>query len=162
MNCFVFWLHAYRLKLGWKPQNVFITVFISFVVFLRFFLYILLHEMEDMICFLYKARKGKVRRRFANLVPLSLSKIWQNATIKKTLLHWIMTGCFQELIKVMCNKKVVRQANTNPFTIKSNVKLQCSSFIVVNLTDVLRFQIPLYLKYFKYWLYKVEQISDWI
>ena len=43
-----------------------------------------------------------------------------------------MTGCFQELIKVMCNKKVVRQANTNPFTIKSNVKLQCSSFIVVD------------------------------
>ena len=35
-----------------------------------------------------------------------------------------MTGCFQELIKVMCNKKVVRQANTNPFTIKTKVVLQ--------------------------------------
>ena len=102
--------------------------------------------MEDMICFLYKARKGKVRRRFANLVPLSLSKIWQNATIKKTLLHWIMTGCFQELIKVMCNKKVVRQANTNPFTIKSNVKLQCSSFMIVKF---LFWVIRLYLKYLK-------------
>ena len=134
MNGFVFWVTCLQAKIGMETSKCFYNCFYFLCSFSSIlFIYILLHEMEDMICFLYKARKGKVRRRFANLVPLSLSKIWQNATIKKTLLHWIMTGCFQELIKVMCNKKVVRQANTNPFTIKSNVKLQCSSFIVVNL-----------------------------
>ena len=130
MPCFL--VTCLQAKIGMETSKCFYNCFYFLCSFSSIlFIYILLHEMEDMICFLYKARKGKVRRRFANLVPLSLSKIWQNATIKKTLLHWIMTGCFQELIKVMCNKKVVRQANTNPFTIKSNVKLQCSSFIVV-------------------------------
>ena len=83
VNGFVF-IYVPKATNGMKTSKCFSNVIILFC-YSSFTYFVAWDSGYDM--FPWQSPGRKVFDIFANLLPLSQSKIWQNATIKKTLLH---------------------------------------------------------------------------